>query len=129
MKDKSLKGHELRFDFDADNESIPNTRIPRNIKVVEFLGYKDLDGNYTPLELSLEGEEKDIEIGIQLNNGELLTGHITKDGQFSHLKTTWDNLSFVEFGYTLIEEVEEESHLSNEELIYSHKEEIKSIFY
>lgn len=121
---QSLKGHELRFDFDADNESIPNTRVPRNIKVVEFLGYKDLDGNYTPLELSLEGEEKDIEIGIQLNNGELLTGHITKDGQFSHLKTTWDNLSFVEFGYTLIEE--EESHLSNEELIYSHKEEIKA---
>lgn len=123
---QSLKGHELRFDFDADNESIPNTRIPRNIKVVEFLGYKDLDGNYTPLELSLEGEEEDIEIGIQLNNGELLTGHITKDGQFSHLKTTWDNLSFVEFGYTLIEEKEEESHLSNEELIYSHKEEIKA---
>lgn len=123
---QSLKGHELRFDFDADNESIPNTRIPRNIKVVEFLGYKDLDGNYTPLELSLEGEEEDIEIGLQLNNGELLTGHITKDGQFSHLKTTWDNLSFVEFGYTLIEEKEEESHLSNEELIYSHKEEIKA---
>lgn len=124
---QSLKGHELRFDFDADNESIPNTRVPKNIKVVEFLGYKDLDGNYTPLELSLEGEEKDIEIGIQLNNGELLTGHITKDGQFSHLKTTWDNLSFVEFGYTLIEEEEEEeSHLSNEELIYSHKEEIKA---
>ena len=123
---QSLKGHELRFDFDADNESIPNTRIPRNIKVVEFLGYKDLDGNYTPLELSLEGDEEDIEIGIQLNNGELLTGHITKDGQFSHLKTTWDNLSFVEFGYTLIEEKEEESHLSNEELIYSHKEEIKA---
>lgn len=122
---QSLKGHELRFDFDADNESIPNTKVPKNIKVVEFLGYKDLDGNYTPLELSLEGEEKDIEIGIQLNNGELLTGHITKDGQFSHLKTTWDNLSFVEFGYTLIEE-EEESHLSNEELIYSHKEEIKA---
>lgn len=123
---QSLKGHELRFDFDADNESIPNTRIPKNIKVVEFLGYKDLDGNYTPLELSLEGEEEDIEIGLQLNNGELLTGHITKDGQFSHLKTTWDNLSFVEFGYTLIEEKEEESHLSNEELIYSHKEEIKA---
>ena len=123
---QSLKGHELRFDFDADNESIPNTRVPRNIKVVEFLGYKDLDGNYTPLELSLEGEEDDIEIGLQLNNGELLTGHITKDGQFSHLKTTWDNLSFVEFGYTLIEEKEEESHLSNEELIYSHKEEIKA---
>lgn len=123
---QSLKGHELRFDFDADNESIPNTRIPKNIKVVEFLGYKDLDGNYTPLELSLEGEEDDIEIGLQLNNGELLTGHITKDGQFSHLKTTWDNLSFVEFGYTLIEEKEEESHLSNEELIYSHKEEIKA---
>lgn len=123
---QSLKGHELRFDFDADNESIPNTRVPRNIKVVEFLGYKDLDGNYTPLELSLEGEEEDIEIGLQLNNGELLTGHITKDGQFSHLKTTWDNLSFVEFGYTLIEEKEEESHLSNEELIYSHKEEIKA---
>ena len=123
---QSLKGHELRFDFDADNESIPNTRVPKNIKVVEFLGYKDLDGNYTPLELSLEGEEEDIEIGLQLNNGELLTGHITKDGQFSHLKTTWDNLSFVEFGYTLIEEKEEESHLSNEELIYSHKEEIKA---
>lgn len=123
---QSLKGHELRFDFDADNESIPNTRVPKNIKVVEFLGYKDLDGNYTPLELSLEGEEDDIEIGLQLNNGELLTGHITKDGQFSHLKTTWDNLSFVEFGYTLIEEKEEESHLSNEELIYSHKEEIKA---
>lgn len=123
---QSLKGHELRFDFDADNESIPNTKVPKTIKVVEFLGYKDLDGNYTPLELSLEGEEKDIEIGIQLNNGELLTGHITKDGQFSHLKTTWDNLSFVEFGYTLIEEAEEESHLSNEELIYSHKEEIKA---
>lgn len=122
---QSLKGHELRFDFDADNESIPNTRVPRNIKVVEFLGYKDLDGNYTPLELSLEGEE-DIEIGLQLNNGELLTGHITKDGQFSHLKTTWDNLSFVEFGYTLIEEKEEESHLSNEELLYSNKEEIKA---
>lgn len=123
---QSLKGHELRFDFDADNESIPNTRIPRNIKVVEFLGYKDLDGNYTPLELSLEGEEEDIEIGIQLNNGELLTGHITKDGQFSHLKTTWDNLSFVEFGYIVLEEEEEEAHLSNEELIYSHKEEIKA---
>ena len=123
---QSLKGHELRFNFDADNESIPNTKVPKNIKVVEFLGYKDLDGNYTPLELSLEGEEKDIEIGIQLNNGELLTGHITKDGQFSHLKTTWDNLSFVEFGYTLIEEKEEESHLSNEELVYSHKEEIKA---
>lgn len=123
---QSLKGHELRFDFDADNESIPNTRIPRNIKVVEFLGYKDLDGNYTPLELSLEGEEEDIEIGLQLNNGELLTGHITKDGQFSHLKTTWDNLSFVEFGYIVLEEEEEESHLSNEELIYSHKEEIKA---
>lgn len=123
---QSLKGHELRFDFDADNESIPNTRIPRNIKVVEFLGYKDLDGNYTPLELSLEREEEDIEIGIQLNNGELLTGHITKDGQFSHLKTTWDNLSFVEFGYIVLEEEEEEAHLSNEELIYSHKEEIKA---
>ena len=123
---QSLKGHELRFDFDADNESIPNTRVPRNIKVVEFLGYKDLDGNYTPLELSLEGEEEDIEIGIQLNNGELLTGHITKDGQFSHLKTTWDNLSFVEFGYIVLEEEEEEAHLSNEELIYSHKEEIKA---
>ena len=123
---QSLKGHELRFDFDADNESIPNTRIPRNIKVVEFLGYKDLDGNYTPLELSLEGEEDDIEIGLQLNNGELLTGHITKDGQFSHLKTTWDNLSFVEFGYIVLEEEEEEAHLSNEELIYSHKEEIKA---
>lgn len=123
---QSLKGHELRFDFDADNESIPNTRIPRNIKVVEFLGYKDLDGNYTPLELSLEGEEEDIEIGLQLNNGELLTGHITKDGQFSHLKTTWDNLSFVEFGYIVLEEEEEEAHLSNEELIYSHKEEIKA---
>lgn len=123
---QSLKGHELRFDFDADNESIPNTRIPRNIKVVEFLGYKDLDGNYTPLELSLEGEEDDIEIGLQLNNGELLSGHITKDGQFSHLKTTWDNLSFVEFGYIVLEEEEEEAHLSNEELIYSHKEEIKA---
>lgn len=123
---QSLKGHELKFDFDADNESIPNTRVPRNIKVVEFLGYKDLDGNYTPLELSLEGEEEDIEIGIQLNNGELLTGHITKDGQFSHLKTTWDNLSFVEFGYIVLEEEEEEAHLSNEELIYSHKEEIKA---
>lgn len=123
---QSLKGHELRFDFDADNESIPNTRVPRNIKVVEFLGYKDLDGNYTPLELSLEGEEEDIEIGLQLNNGELLTGHITKDGQFSHLKTTWDNLSFVEFGYIVLEEEEEEAHLSNEELIYSHKEEIKA---
>lgn len=123
---QSLKGHELRFDFDADNESIPNTRIPKNLKVVEFLGYKDLDGNYTPLELSLEGEEDDIEIGLQLNNGELLTGHITKDGQFSHLKTTWDNLSFVEFGYIVLEEEEEEAHLSNEELIYSHKEEIKA---
>lgn len=122
---QSLKGHELRFDFDADNESIPNTRVPKNIKVVEFLGYKDLDDNYTPLELSLEGEEDDIEIGLQLNNGELLTGHITKDGQFSHLKTTWDNLSFVEFGYIVLEE-EEEAHLSNEELIYSHKEEIKA---
>ena len=123
---QSLKGHELRFDFDADNESIPNTRVPKNIKVVEFLGYKDLDGNYTPLELSLEGEEDDIEIGLQLNNGELLTGHITKDGQFSHLKTTWDNLSFVEFGYIVLEEEEEEAHLSNEELIHSHKEEIKA---
>lgn len=123
---QSLKGHELRYDFDADNESIPNTRVPKNIKVVEFLGYKDLDGNYTPLELSLEGEEEDIEIGLQLNNGELLTGHITKDGQFSHLKTTWDNLSFVEFGYIILEEEEEEAHLSNEELIYSHKEEIKA---
>ena len=123
---QSLKGHELRFDFDADNESIPNTRVPRNIKVVEFLGYKDLDGNYTPLELSLEGEEEDIEIGIKLNKGEMLTGHITKDGQFSHLKTTWDNLSFVEFGYIVLEEEEEEAHLSNEELIYSHKEEIKA---
>lgn len=123
---QSLKGHELRFDFDADNESIPNTRVPKNIKVVEFLGYKDLDGNYTPLELFLEGEEEDIEIGLQLNNGELLTGHITEDGQFSHLKTTWDNLSFVEFGYIVLEEEEEESHLSNEELIYSHKDEIKA---
>lgn len=123
---QSLKGHELKFDFDADNESIPNTRVPKNIKVVEFLGYKDLDGNYTPLELSLEGEEEDIEIGLQLNNGELLTGHITKDGKFSHLKTTWDNLSFVEFGYIVLEEEEEDAHLSNEELIYSHKEEIKA---
>ena len=121
----SLKGHELKFDFDADNESIPLTGVPSNIKVVEFLGYEDLDGNYYNLEIPLLDEEKEVIFSAELHNKELVHGTISLDGQRVNLKTTWDNLSYINLGYILEEPAEVEATMSNEDLIRSHKDEIK----
>ena len=121
----SLKGHELKFDFDADNESIPLTGVPSNIKVVEFLGYEDLDGNYYNLEIPLLDEEKEVIFSAELHNKELVHGTISLDGQRVNLKTTWDNLSYINLGYILEEPTEKEATMSNEDLIRSHKDEIK----
>lgn len=121
---KSLKGHELEIDFDEDNEAIPVMNVPENIRIVEILGYEDLDGNYYEVDIPLNGNEE-LEVNIALVDNESLSGTISEDGKRVHLKSTWDNLSLIVLGYVELENDEKEVTLSNEGLIRTHKDEIK----
>ena len=121
---KSLKGHELKIDFDEDNEAIPVMDLPKNIRIVELLGYEDLNGNYYEVGIPLPSEEE-ININLSLVDNESLSGTISADGKRVHLKSTWDNLSLITLGYVELENDVEEVTLSNEDLIKTHKDEIK----
>lgn len=121
---KSLKGHELEIDFDEDNEAIPIMELPKNIRIVELLGYEDLDGNYYEVDTPLNGNEE-LEVNLALVDNESLTGTISADGKKVHLNSTWDNLSLIVLGYVELENDEKEVTLSNEGLIRTHKDEIK----